>query len=478
MSTHQEIAWLDATAQAELVRKKEVSPAELVDGAIARIEKLNPQLNAVITPMYDLARAAARGPLPDGPFTGVPFLLKDLLAAYAGVRMASGTTFMKDHVPDHDQELVRRYKRTGLIVVGKTNTPELGVVCTTEPRAFGATNNPWDPTRSPGGSSGGAAAAVASGMVPAAHASDGGGSIRIPASVCGLFGMKPTRGRTTLGPDFGDIDHGFVVEHAVTRSVRDSAALLDATLGPLVGDPYYQAPPAVPYAEEVKRAPGKLRIALTVKSASGTPVHEDCVAAARDAGKLCESLGHSVEEIDFAEIDGNAVSQAFIGLWAGGFARTIDSLGKQTGREPTEADFEPLTWALYTMGRGMDAVAYLTAHAGVQSIARAILTKLEPYDVSITPTVAEPPVPLGTFKEPEGFAMGALVRCAAFAPFTPVCNMTGVPAMSVPLVWNQAGLPIGVHFAARFGDEATLFRLAGQLEQARPWAKRRPKVAI
>src|SRR5271157_1274764 len=259
MPTLDELTFLDATALADLVRRKEVKPIELVDATIERIERVNPKLNAVVAPMYDQARAAAQDDIPDGPFGGVPFLLKDLVAAYAGVRMTSGSAFLRDFVPDHDSELVRRQKRAGLIVVGKTNAPEFGILCTTEPLLFGPTRNPWDVNRTTGGSSGGSAAAVAAGIVPMAHANDGGGSIRIPASCCGLFGLKPTRARNPLGPDLGDMMGGFVCEHAVTRSVRDSAALLDATAGPDVGDPYWAPPQARPFLQEVGPDPRGLR---------------------------------------------------------------------------------------------------------------------------------------------------------------------------------------------------------------------------
>src|SRR6185369_9512325 len=275
---------------------KEVKPIELIDAAIERIERINPAINAVVTPMFDSARDAASGKLPDGPFTGVPFLLKDLLASYAGVRMTSGSAFLHDFVPTHDSELVARYKRAGLIVVGKTNTPEYGIMPTTEPALFGPSRNPWDVTRATGGSSGGSAAAVASGMVPFAHGNDGGGSIRIPASCCGLFGLKPTRARNPLGPDFGDMFSGLVAEHALTRTVRDSAALLDATSGPDVGDPYHAPAPARPFLHEVGVEPRKLRIAVATSTPSGSPLHPDCVAAVKDAAKLCSDLGHNVEE--------------------------------------------------------------------------------------------------------------------------------------------------------------------------------------
>ncbi|MCP4667725.1 MAG: amidase, partial [Deltaproteobacteria bacterium] len=296
MSKLEDLALLDATAQADLVRRKEVKASELVEAAIDRIERVNPELNAVVTPMYDEARDAVKAGPTDGPFAGVPFLLKDLLAAYKGVRMTLGSTLMRDFVPDHDSELVRRLKRAGLVIVGKTNTPEFGILPTTEPRLFGPCRNPWDRERTTGGSSGGSAAAVAAGMVPMAHGNDGGGSIRIPASCCGLFGLKPTRGRNPLGPDFGDIMGGLVAEHAITRSVRDSARLLDATSGPDVGDPYWAPPAERPFAQEVGADPGRLRIAFTVEATTGVEIHADCVNAVKDAAGLCAELGHEVVE--------------------------------------------------------------------------------------------------------------------------------------------------------------------------------------
>jgi amidase len=469
------LAELDATAQAELVRKKEAKPIELVDAAIERIERVNPRLNAVVTPMYDQAREAAQGRIPAGPFSGVPFLLKDLLAAWAGVRLTSGSAFMKDFVAPHDTELVLRQKRAGLIAVGKTNAPEFGLLPTTEPALFGPTRNPWDPSRTTGGSSGGSAAAVAAGLVPMAHANDGGGSIRIPASCCGLFGLKPTRARNPLGPEFGDIMSGLVAEHAVTRSVRDSAALLDATAGPDVGDPYCAPPPARPFLQEVGADPGRLRIAFTTEAVTGAQVHEDCVKAVRDAAALCESLGHHVEET-WPVIDGDALKAMFVTLWCTGCAMTIDGMALATARKPEPEHFEPLTWTLYEMGKARSASEYLISLTGLQAVARVIARFMNDYDVLLGPTLAEPPVPLGTFASPPGEPLRGFARTMEFVPFTPIGNITGQPAMSVPLYWNEAGLPIGTHFSGRFGDEAALFRLAAQLEAARPWAGRRPPV--
>ncbi len=476
MGDLRDVTWLDATAQAELVSKKEVRPIELVEAAIARIEKVNPQLNAVITEMYDLARDTAARELPEGPFTGVPFLLKDLQAAYEGVRMTAGSKYLRDFTPNGDSELVKRYKRAGLIVIGKTNTPELGILPTTEPELTGRTRNPWDTTRATGGSSGGSAAAVTSGMVPMAHANDGGGSIRIPASCCGVFGLKPTRARNPLGPHFGDLFSGLVAEHAVTRSVRDSAALLDATAGPDLGDPYYAPPPLRPFASEVGTDPGKLRIAFTTTAATGAPVHADCVAAVQEAAKLCVELGHEVEEAA-PQLNGEMLIQAFMIIWSAGNAWTVDSLSFATGKKASQEDFEPGTWALIEMGRRRSAPDYLLAWQTLQVFSRRIAQFMQRYDLLLTPTVAEPPLPLGSFDSTPEDPMAGMRRAGLFVPFTPICNATGQPAMSVPLYWNADGLPVGTHFIGRFGDEATLFRLASQLESARPWAERLPAVS-
>jgi amidase len=471
-----DLAFLDATAQAELVRDKEVKPIELVNAAIERIERLNPILNAVITPMYDLARKAAAGSVPDGPFVGVPFLLKDLGAECGGVRLTWGSAFLRDYVSGCDSELVVRLKRAGVIVLGKTNLPEFGMLPTAEPHLFGPSHNPWDTTRSTGGSSGGSAAAVAAGLVAAAHANDWGGSIRIPASCCGLFGLKPTRGRNPLGPYYGDMLSGLVCEHALTRSVRDSAALLDATSGPDLGDPYWAPPPERPFLQEVGVSPGRLRIAFTAQGITGVQVHPDCVAAVRDTAALCTNLGHEVTEVA-PTLDSQLVTQAFITVWSAGTAWMLDDWARRTGRTPTPDLFEPLTWAFQEMGRQHTASAYLLALQDLQKISREVARFFVDYDIWLTPMLSEPPVPLGTFNSPPDNPLQGLMRAAAYAPFTPICNITGQPAMSVPLYWNAEGLPVGSHFIARFGDEATLFRLAAQLEQARPWASRRPPVS-
>jgi len=476
MVNSSELAFMDATAQAELVRKKEVKPIELVEAAIERIERLNPALNAVVTPMYEQARASASGELPNGPFTGVPFLLKDLLAEYAGVRMTEGSAFMRDYISDEDTELVVRQKRAGLVIVGKTNTPEFGILCTTEPNFFGPSRNPWDTNRTTGGSSGGSAAAVAAGIVPMAHGNDGGGSIRIPASCCGLFGLKPTRGRNPLGPSYGDMFGGLVAEHALTRSVRDSAALLDATSGPDMGDPYWAPPPARPFLKEVGADPGRLRIAVTTATVTGANVHADCINAVKDTMSLCSDLGHEVVEF-IPDLPGDLISEKFIILWSAGCAWTIADCARNTGLTPAPEYFEPLTWALYEMGQQQSAATGMLALQDLQKVSRDIARYFVDYDVWLTPTLGEPPVPLGTFDSPPDNPMYGLFRAAEFVPFTPIANITGQPAMSVPLYWNADGLPVGVHFIGRYGDEATLFRLAAQLEAARPWADRHPPVS-
>ena len=466
----------DALELAELVRRKDVQPIELVDAAITAAECVNPQLNAIVTPMFELAREAAKRPLPDGPFRGVPFLLKDLLTAYAGVRLSNGATVCQALVPEHDSELVRRYKQAGLVVIAKTNTPEFGIPPTTENRLFGATHNPWDTARSPGGSSGGSAAAVAARVVPMAHGSDGGGSIRIPASCCGLFGLKPTRGRNPLGPDAGDLLSGLVCEHAVTLSVRDSAALLDATGYPDAGDPYCAPPPARPYRQEVGAAPGRLRIAFSKTALTGVAVDPDCVAAVEDAARLCASLGHDVRE-GAPTLDIATTMQAFVTLYAAGAARNLDDVESFAGLAVTREMFEPLTWALGEIGRKLGSSEYLLALRRLQCASRDVARFFETADVWLTPTLALPPPPLGFFEATDAEPLAGFVRGGDFAPFTPLLNATGQPAMSVPLYWNRAGLPIGTQFVARFGDEATLFRLAAQLEEARPWREKKPLVS-
>jgi amidase len=475
MKRYEELSFLDATELAGLIRKKEIEPSELLEITIGKIEKINPRLNAVVTTMYDEARKAIRGYLPEGPFTGVPFLIKDLVASYKGVRMTFGTKSMKGFIADHDSELVSRYKKAGFIIVGKTNTPELGLMSTTEPSLFGPCRNPWNLERTSGGSSGGSAAAVAAGLVPAAHGNDGGGSIRIPASCCGLFGLKPTRGRNSLGPDIGDAMSGLVAEHVLTRSVRDSAAILDATRGYVPGDPYCAPEPLQPYKKEVGKKPGRLRIAYLSKTLAGEKIENDCVKALMDAVTLCGDLNHELEEKG-PTIDGKVLGRAFNVIWAANCAATIDGITDITSKKQAPEDYEPLTWALYEMGKKFTSADYLIAVQTLQKISRDVARFFMDYDILMTPTLGEPPVKLGTFDADANDPFKGWRRSAKFVPFTPLCNATGQPAMSVPLYWNEEGLPIGIQFVGRFGDEATLFRLASQLEEARPWVKRRPPV--
>src|SRR3984957_11865927 len=477
----EDTTWMDATAQAAVVRSGSASPAELVDEAIARIERLNPALNAVIFELFDRARAAAAGDLPDGPFKGVPLLLKDLGAELAGTPFREGTAFAGDYHSVVDQELTERFLAAGFVVCGKTNTPEFGILPTTEPQRFGPSRNPWNTAHSTGGSSGGSAAAVASGMVPVAHANDGGGSIRIPASCCGLVGLKPTRGRNSLAPQCGDMMGGLVVEHVVTRSVRDSAALLDVTAGPVPGDPYWAPPQRGPsFAAAAASAPPRLRVAVMTASPTGSKVDRACVAAVGEAANLCESLGHQVEGATL-DVDGDAFTTHFVNQWACANAWAIADWESRLARAATESDVEPLSWALIELGRSINGAQYLTSVQELQKIARQVAQYFGGIDVLLTPTLGDPPAPLAPFDSPPGEPLAGLFRAADYVPFTPPFNVTGQPGISLPLHWSDANLPselpIGVQFVGRFGDEETLLSLAGQLEQAAPWAARRPPVA-
>jgi len=473
----EELARLDATAQADLVRRGEASPQELVDAAIERIEASNGELNAVIHKLYDEGRAAAAGDIPDGPFKGVPFLLKDLGAAFAGQPLHMGMQYLKDadFRSPVDTYLAERFRQAGFITIGKTNTPELGILPTTEPKAYGPSRNPWDTGRSTGGSSGGSAAAVASGMVPVAHANDGGGSIRIPASECGLVGLKTTRQRTSEGPLIGDNMSGLTVELVVSKSVRDTAAILDAVQGPAPGDPYVAPPPTRPYIEEVGADPGKLRIGLLTEPLLNAEPNEVVAEAARDAARLMESLGHVIEEshpTGFEEMD---VVDTFLTRWMAGQAATIDQLQTGVGREIQPGDVEPLTWALAEEGRRRSSAQYVAAVNQHQLISRMIAGWYESgFDLLLTPTLGEPPPPLGSFDDSGEDPVAALMRGAQTATFTATFNVTGQPAISLPLHWSEDELPIGVQLVAPFGEEGVLIRVASQLEEARPWADRVP----
>jgi amidase len=471
--------FIDATAQAELVRNGDASALELVDDAIARVEKLNPELNAVIHPRFEQARAEAAGALPDGPFRGVPLVVKDLLAGIAGDPHHEGMKFLRDaaHRADHTDALAQRYLDAGFVCIGRTNTPELGIVPTTEPEAYGPTRNPWDTTRTTGGSSGGSAAAVASGMVAVGHANDGGGSIRIPASCCGLVGLKPSRGRTSLMPDYSVVDDLLIAELCVTRTVRDTAGVLDVLHGGAVGDTVRAPAPIRPYRDEVGAEPGKLRIGLLVHNPLETgEIHPDCVTAAREAARLLESLGHAVEETFPLALGDPALVDAFTTLWAATLVYNLRYWQRKVGRDITADDVEPLTWTLAEMGRVITAPDYVEAQHAALELGRNVEEWFASgYDLLLTPTLGEPPVELGTFSTPDEPLLG-FIRAATFVPYTPLANMTGEPAISLPLHWNDDGLPIGVQLMAAYGREDLLLRVAAQLEVARPWSDRRPVV--
>jgi len=463
----------DGLGLAELIRTKEATPEEVLAATLERIDGRNPAINAVVTRMDDHARAAIRAGLPDGPFKGVPYLLKDLGALYTGVVTSYGSGLFASNVPDHDSEIVARMKRAGLVIVGKSNTPEMGIAPSTEPRLFGPTRNPWNLGHSAGGSSGGAAAAVAAGMLPMAHATDGGGSIRIPASACGLFGLKPTRARNPMGPDAGEGWSGASIGHAVTWSVRDSAALLDATSGPDIGDPYWAPPPARPFLEEVGRDPGRLRIALTTTPWLAGPVDPECAEAVRGAAKLCASLGHHIEEAR-PQFDEAAWGQASRTIVVASLTFTLETRAAALGRPLSQDDVERITWERVQEARAFSAADYARAIHTVHRTGRAVARFLEQYDILLTPTMAKPPHPLGVLSLSNPDSAAFLAARTASVGFTALFNSSGHPAMSVPLAVSKSGLPLGVQFVARFGDEAKLFRLASQLEAAQPWKDRRP----
>jgi amidase len=467
----------DGLGLAGLVAKKKVKASELVDEAIARAERLNPRLNFVAFEDYARARATAKGKL-KGPFAGVPFFLKDILAIAEGMPTRQGTRFIPNVPSNHDSILTARFKAAGLIPLGKTNVPEFGLVPTTESRMYGPAHNPWDTTRSTGGSSGGSAAAVAASVVPLAHANDGGGSIRIPASCCGLVGLKPTRGRTSFGPDLGDDIDGLCNELVVSRSVRDTAAALDAVAGNVMGDPYWSPPkPETSWLDAMKRKPKPLRIAFATKKLDGNPLHPDCVAAVKAAAKLCEQQGHHVEEAA-PVLDQATLIPSFMALWSANLAASIDAAAMMTKQEPARQLFEGLTWGLYQAGKQVPASNYLIAKMAMQQAARAAAAFHETYDVWLSATLGLPPVKLGTFDMEETDPTKSFAPLIDYVPFTAMQNVTGQPAINLPLHWNKEGLPIGVQFVGRFGDEATLLKLACQLEKAAPWAHRYEQVKV
>lgn len=485
---------LDATALSALVRRGEVSAREVLETAIERLETVNPKLNAVVHRCYDHAREVLATADRSAPFYGVPFLVKDLDGVLAGEPYTGSSRSLVDHVPTVSSELFLRYARAGLATFGKTNTPEFGIFAVTESELRGPARNPWDLDRTPGGSSGGSAASVAAGIVPVAHGGDGGGSIRIPASCCGLFGLKPSRGRMPLGPDAGEGWNGFVVPHVISRSVRDSAALLDATHGPDLGAPYVAPSPERPFASEVGRDPGRLTIGVVRGSLFGRDSSSDAAAAVDHAAKLCASLGHEVVDISL-DMDRDRLVRAYLVVVAAGVAYQVERTRELTGREPTPELFEAPTWFLAQAGRALSAYDLERARMDFHIGARRVAASFERVDLVLTPTLAYPPVRVGELApkawERAGLAFlravpsrGLLERVLETmagtalekTPNTMLFNMTGQPAASVPLAWNRQGLPIGVQFVGRYGDEATILRVASQLEAAQPWFDRVPEL--
>jgi amidase len=478
MST--ELSQLDATAQAELVRTGDASPIELVDAAITRIEKLNGELNAVIRPLFDRAREAAGGDLPNGPFRGVPIVVKDFDGTLAGAPYHAGNRALKaaGYVASQTSYLFTKLERAGFVIVGKTNTPEFALMPTAEPEAYGPTRNPWDTGRSSGGSSGGSAAAVASGMVPVAHAGDGGGSIRIPASMCALFGLKPSRGRVSLGPQESEGWGGFVVRHVLTRSVRDSAAILGVLEGYVTGDYYTAPPPARPYLDEVGDATARLRIGIRTEApAAVAPTDPACVAATEDAARLLESLGHTVEVASPAALDEAALIEAFSTIMFAALGAEILDIEALLGRPVTADDVEALTWMYVEMSRTITGAAYVQAlHEAQRWTRRAVSWWADGFDLLLTPTLAEPPPEIGDVTARPDDPYRGMSRALPFATYTAPFNVTGQPAMSVPTYWTDSSLPIGVQLIAAPYREDLLLRVAAQIEAARPWTGRQPAV--
>jgi amidase len=465
----------DGLGLAELVAKKQVTPAELVEAAIDRIERHNPTLNAVVFKGYDDARKQAAGPLPDGPFKGVPFLIKDLAMPVAGWPRTSGSKFARNLVDPQDGGLTARYRASGVVPLGKTNTPEYGITGTTESALLGPCRNPWNPNHIAGGSSGGSASAVAAGIVPMAHASDGLGSIRIPAACCGLVGLKVTRDRNPNLPDGYDYAFGNVVDHVVSRTVRDSAAMLDATGWPEPGSPYPAPPKARPYIEEVAASPGKLRIAWSAETPNGRPIHEEVEAALRETAALLKGLGHEVIERGLG-IDYRALYASRGPAAAANFAAGMGRLIAEIGREPEPDELEPLTWASLKVGRRQTGDAVMHSLQETRMLNRATLAAFEDIDVYLCPVMAEPPPEIG-FIDPVNLEPREVnKRQGRIFPYTPPFNFSGQPSLSLPIAQSKSGLPIGMMFTAKFADEATLFRLAAQLEKEAPWKDRRPQV--
>jgi amidase len=476
-----DLTTLDATAQAQLVRAGRLSPREAVDAAIDRIERVNPRVNAVIHPLFGKARAAAADPdLPAGPFRGVPIVVKDLLCVTAGDPYHAGLRMLRDAhwTETEDSYVAAKLRAAGFVIVGRTNTPELGSMTTTEPVAYGASRNPWSLEHSTGGSSGGSAAAVAAGMTAVAEANDGGGSIRVPASACGLVGLKPSRGRISLGPHLTDMWAGCVSEGVVSRSVRDTAALLDVLAGYMPGDPYTAPPPARPYRDEVGARSGRLRIGVTTRAPGGSiPVHPDCVAAVEGAARQLAGLGHAIDPAFPTALDDPDSVIDFAVVVTSWVVRDLEHWSRRSGRPIGPDTVEPHNLTLYEMGRAHTAHGYIQAVERLQQHARALLQWWDTgWDLLLTPTMAEPPARLGEFAPTPDDPTRGFTRSIPFAIFTSPFNISGQPAVSLPLSWNAAGLPIGVQLVAAYGREDLLVRVAAQLEEAMPWRERRPPV--
>ncbi len=469
-----EYASYDAVGLAELVRKKEVTPAELVEAAIARIERHNPTLNAVVYKAYDAARAQAKAPA-QGPFTGVPFLIKDLGVAVAGMPRSNGSKFTRELKDSEDSGLVRRYREAGLIFLGKSNTPEYGIPGVTESQHLGPCRNPWNPDHTPGGSSGGAASATAAGIVPMAHASDGLGSIRIPAACCGLVGLKVTRDRNPNLPDTSEEILGFTVNHVVSRTVRDSAAALDVTGRPEPGNPYAYPPRPDSYLEEIKKSPGKLRIAWSSETPRGRPIDPEIQTALEETAALLKGLGHDVFERGLG-VDYMGLYNARGPASGANFAATIAKFIEAVGREPEQDELETLTWVSYKGGRKVMGQDAFLALGDLRRRAREVVKQWEHFDVYLCPVQGTPPSPIGYIDTQNLDPKDLNRRQAAAYPYTPVFNFTGQPSLSLPLAWSKSGLPLGMMFTGRYADEATLLRLAAQLEKEAPWKDKRPPI--
>ena len=462
----------DATALAGLIAKGELDAKSVLEVAIARAEQVNPAINAIVHKQYDQARKVVATGLLAGPLAGVPFLIKDLGYFEKGEPATYGSRLYANFVADHDSAYVRRCKKAGLVFMGRSSSPEFGLSPNTEPRLYGSCKNPWNLAHSAGGSSGGAAAAVIAGVLPMAHATDGGGSIRIPAAQCGLFGLKPSRGRISMAPDAGEGWGGMSVGHVVSRSVRDSARLLDCTAGYEPGDPYTAPPPAGSFVEAIGRPPRKLKVAVMHTDHRGVKLHAECLQAVQGAAKLCQSLGHIVEEAD-PGIDLVALRRRTSAIAAANSARTLRLRWLSLGREPNPNEVEAATWQAYNYGTKVTGIEYVEAIAATHAAGRKMAAFLENYDVILSTVVGGPPPPLGYF-DMNGDVATFTERVTEYLGVTPVHNATGTPAMSVPLHWTVDGLPVGVHFAGRYGEESTLLRLAAQLETAQPWFDRVP----